>query len=70
MSTRLKLKIFLVVFLIIFAGLLLLPTFVPNLPPWFTKYVYRGRLKLGLDLKGGFSATYTKNGGGYDAFFG
>ena len=53
MSTRLKLKIFLVVFLIIFAGLLLLPTFVPNLPPWFTKYVYRGRLKLGLDLKGG-----------------
>ena len=53
MSTRLKLKIFLVVFLIIFAGLLLLPTFVSNLPPWFTKYVYRGRLKLGLDLKGG-----------------
>ncbi len=53
MSTKLKLKIFFVIFLIIFAGLLLLPTFVPNLPPWFTKYIYRGRLKLGLDLKGG-----------------
>ncbi len=53
MSTRLKLKIFLVIFLILFAGFLLLPTFVPNLPPWFKRYVYRGGLKLGLDLKGG-----------------
>jgi SecD/SecF fusion protein len=26
---------------------------VPDLPPWFTKYIYRGQLKLGLDLKGG-----------------
>jgi len=52
-STRLKLKIGLLVFLLIFAGFLLLPTFVPNLPPWFKKYVYRGELKLGLDLKGG-----------------
>jgi len=53
MSLRLKLKIGLLVFLLIFAGFLLLPTFVPNLPPWFKKYVYRGELKLGLDLKGG-----------------
>lgn len=36
-----------------FSGLLLLPTFVKDLPPWFKKYVYRGELKLGLDLKGG-----------------
>ncbi len=53
MSLKLKLKIALVIFLTLFAGLLLLPTFVSNLPPWFTKYVYRGSLKLGLDLKGG-----------------
>ncbi len=53
MSTRLKLKIFFVIFLLIFAAFLLLPTFVPNLPPWFKKYIYRGGLKLGLDLKGG-----------------
>ncbi|QER41929.1 protein translocase subunit SecD [Thermodesulfobacterium sp. TA1] len=53
MSLKLKLKILFLLFLIGFAGLLLLPTFVPNLPPWFKKYVYRGELKLGLDLKGG-----------------
>jgi len=53
MSTKLKLKILLVLILIFLAGILLLPTFVPNLPPWFTKYIYKGYLKLGLDLKGG-----------------
>ena len=53
MSTRLKFKIGLLIFLIILAGFLLLPTFVPNLPSWFKKYIYRGELKLGLDLKGG-----------------
>lgn len=49
----LKLKIFLVVVLTLVAGILLLPTLIPDLPPWFTKYIYRGQLKLGLDLKGG-----------------
>ncbi len=53
MRTLLKIKIFLVFLLTLIAGILLLPTFVPDLPPWFTKYVYRGQLKLGLDLKGG-----------------
>lgn len=53
MSFKLKIKLFFLLFLIGFAALLLLPTFVPNLPPWFKKYVYRGELKLGLDLKGG-----------------
>lgn len=53
MSFKLKIKIFFLLFLIGFAAILLLPTFVPNLPPWFKKYVYRGELKLGLDLKGG-----------------
>jgi len=53
MSTKLKIKIFLVILLSLLAFILLLPTFVSDLPPWFTKYVYRGVLKLGLDLKGG-----------------
>ncbi|MBO8143373.1 MAG: protein translocase subunit SecD [Thermodesulfobacterium sp.] len=53
MSVRLKLKIALLIFLILFSGFLLLPTFVKDLPPWFKKYIYRGELKLGLDLKGG-----------------
>ncbi len=53
MSLRLKLKILLLLVLTLFAGFLLLPTFYPNLPSWFTKYVYRGKLNLGLDLKGG-----------------
>ncbi len=53
MRTILKIKIFLVILLTLIATLFLLPTFFPDLPPWFTKYIYRGQLKLGLDLKGG-----------------
>ena len=53
MRTKLKIKILLVILLSLLAFILLLPTFVLDLPPWFTKYVYRGALKLGLDLKGG-----------------
>ncbi|MCS7150036.1 MAG: protein translocase subunit SecD [Caldimicrobium sp.] len=53
MRGMLKFKILLVIFLTLVAAILLLPTFVPDLPPWFTKYIYRGQLKLGLDLKGG-----------------
>lgn len=53
MIFRLKLKILFVIFLTFLAGILLLPTFVPDLPGWFLKYIHRGQLKLGLDLKGG-----------------
>lgn len=53
MRGMLKFKIFLVILLTLISAILLLPTFVPDLPPWFTKYIYRGQLKLGLDLKGG-----------------
>lgn len=53
MSWKLKLKL-LFLFILFFIGtILLLPTFIKDLPPWFKKYVYRGELKLGLDLKGG-----------------
>ncbi|MFN4196550.1 MAG: protein translocase subunit SecD [Caldimicrobium sp.] len=53
MRTALKLKIILVIVLTIFAGILFLPTFISDLPTWFYKYIHKGRLKLGLDLKGG-----------------
>lgn len=39
--------------MLVIATLLLLPTFLKDIPPWFKKYVYRGELKLGLDLRGG-----------------
>lgn len=53
MRLALKLKILLVIFLIFLSGILLLPTFVQDLPSWFYKFVHRGQLRLGLDLKGG-----------------
>lgn len=53
MSKGLKLKILFVFLLTLVAGLLLLPTFFPQLPSWFYKYIHKGQLKLGLDLKGG-----------------
>ncbi|MFN3568573.1 MAG: protein translocase subunit SecD, partial [Caldimicrobium sp.] len=53
MRTTLKLKILIVIILTVFAGVLLLPTFVSELPNWFSKYIHKGKLKLGLDLKGG-----------------
>lgn len=53
MRTALKLKLLLVILLTLLAGILLLPTFFSDLPNWFYKYIHKGRLKLGLDLKGG-----------------
>ncbi|AEH44054.1 protein-export membrane protein SecD [Thermodesulfatator indicus DSM 15286] len=53
MSRTLKLKIALVVVLTIISVLLVLPSFCPNLPSWYYKYIYKHRLKLGLDLQGG-----------------
>lgn len=53
MSRGIKLKILFVFLLTLIAGILLLPTFVPDLPSWFYRYIHKGQLKLGLDLKGG-----------------
>ncbi|OAG28668.1 protein translocase subunit SecDF [Thermodesulfatator autotrophicus] len=53
MSRMLKLKIALVLVLTFISILLLLPSFCPNLPSWYYKYIYKHRLKLGLDLQGG-----------------
>ena len=53
MPKALKWKFILLAFLIIFTGVLLVPSFYPNTPEWFKKYVYQEGLKLGLDLQGG-----------------
>jgi len=53
LSLKLKIKTGFLIFLFLLAAFLLIPTFVEELPSWFTKYIYKGRLKLGLDLKGG-----------------
>ncbi len=53
MPKALKWKFILLAFLIIFTGILLVPSFYPNAPEWFKKYVYQEGLKLGLDLQGG-----------------
>ncbi len=53
MNTGLKLKIWLVLFLLIFSGLALAPSVSHDLPDWWKKYMAPAGLKLGLDLQGG-----------------
>ncbi|WP_456370634.1 protein translocase subunit SecD [Thermodesulfatator atlanticus] len=53
MSRMLKLKIAVLFILTVLSVLFVLPSFYPNLPSWYYKYVYPYRLKLGLDLQGG-----------------
>lgn len=53
MNSILKLKIGLVVFLLVFAGLALTPSLYHDLPDWWKKYLAPAGLKLGLDLQGG-----------------
>ena len=53
MPKGLRWKFLLMTGLIIFAAVLLLPSFYSDTPQWFKKYVYQEGLKLGLDLQGG-----------------
>ncbi len=53
MPKGLRWKFLLLTGLIVFAVVLLLPSFYTNTPQWFKKYVYQQGLKLGLDLQGG-----------------
>jgi len=46
----------------IFAILLLLPTVISQLPPWFTKVVPTDKIHLGLDLQGGMYLLLTVEG--------
>ncbi len=53
MTKTLRWKITLMVFVILFSGIALLPSFGVKVPEWWTKYLAPGNLKLGLDLQGG-----------------
>ncbi len=53
MPKSLRWKFLFLAFLIVFTTVLLIPSFYPNTPDWFKKYVYQEGLKLGLDLQGG-----------------
>lgn len=52
MSSSLRWKIFLLLFVTIFAGLTVAPSFT-KVPVWWQKYLAPAGLKLGLDLQGG-----------------
>jgi len=53
MNTSLKWKIVLLVFLIIFSGIIIVPSFYKDAPGWWRKYLAPEGLRLGLDLQGG-----------------
>jgi SecD/SecF fusion protein len=53
MNTSLKLKLGLVAVLILFSIVAVVPSFYPNVPGWWKKYLAPEGLKLGLDLQGG-----------------
>jgi SecD/SecF fusion protein len=53
MNTSLKLKLGLVAVLILFSIVAVVPSFYPNVPEWWKKYLAPEGLKLGLDLQGG-----------------
>ena len=53
MNTSLKVKIGLLILLIFFSIMTVLPSFVPGVPTWWSKYLAPEGLKLGLDLQGG-----------------
>jgi SecD/SecF fusion protein len=53
MNTSLKLKIGMLAVLIVFSVLAIVPSFYPDAPGWWKKYLAPDGLKLGLDLQGG-----------------
>jgi SecD/SecF fusion protein len=53
MNTNLRLKIGLLVTVILFSVMTIVPSFYPDAPQWWKKYLAPEGLKLGLDLQGG-----------------
>ncbi len=53
MNTSLKVKIGLLLVLILFSVMTVMPSFIPGVPTWWSKYLAPEGLKLGLDLQGG-----------------
>jgi len=53
MLQKIRLKFLILFFLTLVSILLVLPSFIPGLPGWYTDYIRKEGLRLGLDLKGG-----------------
>jgi preprotein translocase subunit SecD len=62
MLRSLKWKFILYAAITIFAILLVLPTAISQLPPWFTKVIPTDKIHLGLDLQGGMYLLLTVEG--------
>jgi len=62
MLSSLRWKFILYAAVTIFAILLLLPTVISQLPPWFTKVIPTEKIHLGLDLQGGMYLLLTVEG--------
>ncbi len=62
MLRSLKWKLILYAAISIFAILLILPTVISQLPPWFTKVIPTEKIHLGLDLQGGMYLLLTVEG--------
>ena len=62
MLRGLKWKFILYAAITLFAILLLLPTVISQLPPWFTKVIPTEKIHLGLDLQGGMYLLLTVEG--------
>jgi len=61
MNTTLKVKIGLLAFLVIFSVIAIIPSFNPNVPSWWKKYLAPEGVKLGLDLQGGIHLVLRVN---------
>jgi preprotein translocase subunit SecD len=62
MLRNLKWRFILYAAITLFAILLLLPTAISQLPPWFTKIIPTDKIHLGLDLQGGMHLLLTVEG--------
>ncbi len=62
MLKTLRWKIILYSAITVFAILLLLPTFISQVPPWFMKVIPTEKIHLGLDLQGGMYLLLTVEG--------
>ena len=53
MLKKIRLKFLFLMLLTLVSIMLMLPSVVPNLPNWYTQYIWKQGFQLGLDLKGG-----------------
>ena len=53
MLKKIRLKFLFLLLLTLVSIMLMLPSVVPNLPNWYTQYIWKQGFQLGLDLKGG-----------------